>query len=68
MLDLLSGKSSSGDLYVNLAVRHLEGHEWGQAKMAIEKGLSKGRLTEPDKAVRLLQDVCYRMGVSFDGR
>ena len=65
MMDLLSKKTNSGDLYVNLAERDLECHEWGQAKMAIEKGIAKGGLVEPDKAVRLLRDVCHRMGVNF---
>jgi hypothetical protein len=64
MIDLLSKKANSGDLYINLAVLYLEGHEWGRAKMAIEKGLTKGGLVEPEKAFRLLRDVCQRMGVS----
>jgi len=63
MLDLLCRKSSSGDLEVNLARRHLATHEWGRARMALERGLAKGRLSEPERARILLQEVCDRLGV-----
>ena len=50
MLDLLCRKSSSGDLDVNLAMRHLASHEWGRARMTLERALAKGRLSEPEQA------------------
>ena len=63
MLDLLSKKTACGDIYINLAKRHLGNHEWGQARMAIEKGLAKGRLSGPDQACAVLQEICERLGI-----
>jgi hypothetical protein len=63
MLDLLCRKSSSGDLDVNLARRHLANHEWGRARMTLERALDKGRLSEPETVSTLLQEVCDRLGV-----
>ncbi|MDA9091648.1 hypothetical protein OAE19_02245 [Porticoccaceae bacterium] len=60
---MLSKKSSSGDLYIDLAMRHLENHEWGLARMAIHNGIAKGRLSEPDQACAILQDVYDRLGI-----
>ena len=31
--------------------------------MALERGLAKGRLSEPERAHTLLQEVCDRLGV-----
>jgi len=63
MLDLLCRKSSSGDLDVNLAMRHLASHEWGRARMTLERALAKGRLSEPEQVRILLQEVRDRLGV-----
>lgn len=63
MLDLLCRKSSNGDLDVNLARRHLASHEWGRARMTLERALAKGRLSEPEQARILLQEVRDRLGV-----
>jgi hypothetical protein len=63
MLHLLSKKTASGDLYISLARQHLKNHEWGLAKAAIEQGMTKGHLSDPDKACKLLQDICKRMGI-----
>jgi hypothetical protein len=63
MLDLLCRKSSSGDLDVNLAMRQLASHEWGRARMTLERALAKGRLSEPETVSTLLQEVCDRLGV-----
>jgi hypothetical protein len=63
MLDLLCRKSNCGDLEVNLAMRHLANHEWGRARMALERGLAKGLLSEPEQAHLLLQEVRARLGV-----
>ena len=63
MLDLLCRKSSCADLQVNLARQYLASHEWGRARMALEKGLAQGRLSEPEQARILLQEVCDRLGV-----
>lgn len=67
MLQLLSKKTASGDLYISLARQHLKNHEWGLAKVAIEEGMAKGRLSDPDKACKLLQDICKRMGIISAG-
>lgn len=63
MVDLLSSKSSSGDLCINLARQLLQRNEWGLAMRAVERGFAKGRLSEPDEAVALLQDICQRLGI-----
>ena len=63
MLDLLCRKSGCGDLDVNLARRHLACHEWGRARLALERGLAKGRLSEPEQARLLLQEIRDRMGI-----
>lgn len=42
MLNLLSKKASSGDLYINLAQNYLQKHEWGLARMSVERALAKG--------------------------
>lgn len=57
MLDLLCRKSNGGNLDVNLAREHLARHEWGQARMALERGLAKGGLSEPQEARALLREV-----------
>ena len=62
MLDLLCRKSSGGDLDVNLAKQYLARHEWGQARMALERGLAKGGLSEPQGARALLQEVQACLG------
>ena len=64
MLDLLCRKSTCGDLEVNLARRHLACHEWGRARLALERGLAKGQLSEPEQAQMLLQEVRDRLGFS----
>lgn len=63
MLDLLCRRSTCGDLEVNLARYHLACHEWGRARLALERGLAKGRLSEPEQARMLLQEVWDRLGV-----
>ncbi|MCB1696090.1 MAG: hypothetical protein H6987_03515 [Pseudomonadales bacterium] len=63
MIDLLSRNARSGDIYINIALLHLENQEWGRARMALENGISKGRLSEPDKASALLQDTYRRLGI-----
>lgn len=63
MIDLLSGKASSGDLYLNMAMRYLEQHEWGQAMIAIERAVAKGRLSEPGRFDTVLHDIRDRLGL-----
>jgi len=63
MVDLLSSKSRSGDLCINLARQLLQRNEWGLAMRAIERGFAKGRLSEPDEAAALLHDICQRLGI-----
>ncbi len=63
MVDLLSSKSNSGDISINLARQLLQRNEWGLAMRAVERGFAKGRLSEPEEAVALLQDICQRLGI-----
>lgn len=63
MIDFLTTKSVSGDLCINRAVQHLDQHEWGLARRAVEEGLAKGHLTEPDRARELLRDIYRRLGI-----
>lgn len=63
MIELLSSKASSGDIYVNMAMQYLERHEWGQAMMAVEKAVAKGRLSEPERVDAVLQDLRDRLGM-----
>jgi hypothetical protein len=64
MINLLAKKSDKGDLSINLARHHLAKHEWGLARIAIENGIAKGGLKEPDQAARLLVDIHHMMGTS----
>ena len=57
MIDALTMKSASGDLYVNLAKLHLSNHEWGLARRAVESGLEKGELSDFAEARRLLGEI-----------
>ena len=63
MLDLLCRKSACGDLKVNLARHYLACHEWGRARLVLERGLAKGRLSEPEQAHLLLREIRHRLGV-----
>jgi len=57
MIDHLSRKAASGDLYVNRAMQYLQQHEWGRAMMAIESAIAKGCLSdEPEAVTTLLLD------------
>lgn len=64
MIELLSKKTSSGDLYINMARDYLSKHEWGLAKMSVERGLDKGALSEPNHARELLQEIRLRLAIS----
>ena len=39
MTELLATKSNRGDMYLSIARMHLEKHEWGLARKAIETAL-----------------------------
>ncbi len=54
MLELISRKSSTGDISVNLAEHYLARQEWGRARMALLRGLEKGGLTRPARAHELM--------------
>lgn len=58
MIDLLAEKSSNGDLYIVQATLYMANHEWGLARIAIEKGIAKGDLSNPERAYTLMQVVC----------
>jgi len=61
MLDLVARKSSTGEVYLNIARAYLRKHEWGMARMAIEDALSKGHLRDPAKAHRLSREISRRL-------
>jgi len=63
MIEHLSKKSVSGDLSINLAKRYLANDEWGLARRALEEGLKKGELSDPEQAHRLFDDVCQRLSI-----
>ena len=67
MIDLLSSKAASGDIYINMAMQYLERHEWGQAMLAVEKAVAKGRLSEPDQVDAVLQEIRDRLGLGQTG-
>lgn len=67
MLDLLARKCLGGDILVSLANLHLENHEWGEAKICIERAFEKGDLIDFERAVKLLNDINGRLGVNPDG-
>jgi hypothetical protein len=48
---------------VSLAQAHLRKHEWGLAKLAIEKALSKGKLNNPTEAQQVLLTVYKSMSL-----
>ena len=58
----LAGKVAGGDVYMNLAILHLEKHEWGLARLAIEKAFAKARLSDRAAAIALQQEIYQRMG------
>ncbi len=64
MIELLSRRCHSGDLCINLARRHLGNNEWGLARMALEEGMARGRLSEPDTARELMKEICQRLNIS----
>lgn len=61
MIDLVASKSCSGEIFLNKARQHLARHEWGQARMAIERGLSKGGLKNLREGQQLLDEVSRRL-------
>ena len=67
MLDLLCQKSVCGDLDVNLARRLLDCHEWGRVWLALERGMAKGRLSEPEQVRMLMQEVCDSLSIKNAG-
>jgi len=62
MIELLAKKSSSGDLFISLAQRHLANHDWGMARKCIEDGIAQGHLSNRDQALTLLEDITHRLG------
>ncbi len=63
MIEILSRRCHSGDLCINLARRHLGNNEWGLARKALEEGMARGRLSEPDTAIELMKEICQRLGI-----
>jgi Tfp pilus assembly protein PilF len=61
MIDLLAKKTASGNLHINLALQYLRKHEWGLARKALEEGMSKGQLAEPEQADKLFREIHERL-------
>lgn len=66
MIDLLTKKVASGDLFINLAAQYLGQNEWGLARRAVEEGFSKGHLSDPDVAHALQRDIYQRLGIQSE--
>ena len=62
MMDLVAPRIESGEIFVNLARRHIANHEWGRARKAIEQGLAKGGLQNREHAIQLLSEIGKRLG------
>ena len=41
----------------------MESHEWGLALRALNEGLSKGGLSDPELTHRLFDDLCQRLDI-----
>jgi len=65
MIELLSKRTVSGDLFVNLAKHHLQLHEWGLARIAIENAIERGELSEPRRAHKLKRAIERSLGISL---
>ena len=50
--------AADGNVYVKLAQLRVEREEWGEARLALERGLSKGKLRHPGHAQLLLGIAC----------
>lgn len=64
ILEKLAIQSSSGDLYVRMAEIYLSEKEYGQAFGAINRGLDKGNLSEPNTAHELYTEIGKLLGIS----
>ncbi len=62
MLELISRKSRTGDISVNLAEHYLARQEWGLARTALLRGLEKGGLTRPGRAHKLMLAIETQLG------
>ena len=63
IVETLAERSLTGDLFVDLAEMYLGKHEWGLAFRAVERGIGKGRLSDPDHAARLREEIGMILGL-----
>jgi len=61
MIEMLSKKTSRGDLYLALARQYLAHQEWGLARKAAEDALAKGSLSEPQLAIELFAEISEKL-------
>lgn len=66
MIELIARKATSGQVCINKAKMHLERHEWGLARMAIEDGINKGGLKDNCEVEKLLSDIRRRLCINSD--
>lgn len=52
MIETLTSKASTGDLYGHIAKLHLSQHEWGKAWQVVDRSLAKGRLSDVWDGIR----------------
>ena len=65
MIEAIARKSTTGEIFINLARTHLRRNEWGRARIALEEGLSKGCLNNLDEAKEMQKDIYIRLGVKL---
>ena len=64
MLELLAGKSQGGGVVVNLARQYLDNHEWGRARILLQKNSDKCEGEDLNQARHLLYEACQRLGMA----
>ena len=65
MLELLARKSQGGGVVVNLARHYLDNHEWGRARILLQKQAGKCEGEELNQARHLLYEACQRLGMDM---
>ncbi|MEQ9452905.1 MAG: hypothetical protein RJQ07_15080 [Pseudomonadales bacterium] len=61
MLELIAPKCSRGDLYVNLAKKYLQQHQWGRAREAVQRCIDKGNLLCEAEVQKLLNTILSKI-------
>lgn len=51
-----------GNIEIALGEQYIKQDEWGRAAIYFEKGIKKGKLSNPAKAYQLLGNTYFKMG------